>query len=1165
MPLSSRVNGRSASRQVAGATLCFGIALALLPVFASSSVHGQETTIVEVPGDWRSGIGSGTTLYRTRVRIPAAWSERRVDFFLEGADDAREASINGSRIVRLGEFPPDYRSGLGGTGRYELPRDAVRFDDWNEIEIRIHHRGGRGSFNLAAPALFTEFEAIHLAGSWEKRAEGSAPGEADERTGFDRIEPSADVLERLQRLEGDRGAQPPEAALALLTAGEGLTVEGVLTDPIIGQPLSMKWDDRGRLWVAEYLQYPNPAGLRPVSRDTFLRTVYDGVPAAPPHHVRGRDRISIHEDTDEDGKLDRHSVFVDGLNLATSFALGRGGVFVLNPPYLLFYPDADRDDVPDGNPQVLLEGFGIEDSHSIANSLRWGPDGWLYAAQGSTVSGAIVRPGSDAPPVRSVGQLIWRYHPPTARFEIFAEGGGNAFGVEIDSAGRIFSGHNGGDTRGFHYVQGGYLQKGFSKHGELSNPYAFGYFSWMTHHSVPRFTHTFVIEEGGLFPPPFAGRLFGVEPLQGRVVMSDVARDGSTYRTTDVGYALVSNDSWFRPVDIQIGPDGAIYVADFYEQRIDHGSHYQGRVDPGTGRIYRIAPNDRPALAPVRMETADERIAALEHPNRTVRQIALARLFDEPDSVDPQRLRRFVSAEVGARAIDLYWGLEAIGDATRDDRLAALSHSDPIVRTWAVRLAADAPDQVDPVLLAAIVERASIEEEVQVRSQIASSARRLAVPVRLELIDRLVRRDLDADDKHLPLLLWWAIEKSCSEAPREVVELATRSAFAETETARSALLPRIMRRFVTNGRRHDLLVAADLLAGTSDPDIAARLLEGFDAAVAGRPPLALPESLARQLLRFRGDSLELKVLLGDVAAIDEARRIIGDESAESALRLRLIEGLAARRSDDDRPLWLALLGSSESGAIRSAAIGALASLTADEIGPRLIEAWRGLGEDERLIAQTALASRANWAAQLIDAVEQGTIGRDEIVPDTVRRIGYHDDSRFGERLTALWPEVRRPTTMADEAGIARASARILAGNGNPYDGRDLYAAKCGKCHRLFGAGGDLGPELTGFQRTDLERLLANLLTPSLEIREGYETTVIETDDGLILTGFVESQDETQVVIRQADGRAVPIPVEAIVERFVSPDSLMPTGLLDDLDDQQLRDLFAYLRSAQPLP
>ena len=147
------------------------------------------------------------------------------------------------------------------------------------------------------------------------------------------------------------------------------------------------------MWVVEYIQYPYPAGLKMVSRDEYWRAVYDKVPAPPPHGARGLDRITIHEDTDGDGRYDKHTTFVDGLNIVTSFAISRDGVWVLNPPYLLFYPDRNHDDRPDGDPEVHLQGFGLEDTHSVVNSLQWGPDGWLYACQGSTVTGHVMRPG----------------------------------------------------------------------------------------------------------------------------------------------------------------------------------------------------------------------------------------------------------------------------------------------------------------------------------------------------------------------------------------------------------------------------------------------------------------------------------------------------------------------------------------------------------------------------------------------------------------------------------------------------------------------------------------------------------------------------------------------------------------------------------------------------
>ena len=380
------------------------------------------------------------------------------------------------------------------------------------------------------------------------------------------------------------------AALATFKVPDDLQLDLVLAEPVVRQPVSISFDERGRLWVVQYLQYPFPAGLRMVSHDGVWRAVYDKVPPAPPHHFRGKDKITIHEDTDGDGVFDRHKTFVDGLNIATAVAQGRGGVWVLNPPYLLFYPDRNRDDVPDGDPEVHLQGFGLEDTHSVVNSLRWGPDGWLYAAQGSTVTGHVSRPGLDdgKEPVHSMGQLIWRYHPETRRYEVFAEGGGNAFGVEIDKKGRIYSGHNGGDTRGFHYVQGAYLQKGFNKHGPLSNPYAFGYFPAMKHNRVPRFTHTFVFYEADAFPERYRGLMFGVAPLLNHVVMSKIWPDGSSFQTRDVGLAVSTSDSWFRPVDIKLGPDGALYIADWYDRQVNHYRNHQGQMDPGNGRIYRL-------------------------------------------------------------------------------------------------------------------------------------------------------------------------------------------------------------------------------------------------------------------------------------------------------------------------------------------------------------------------------------------------------------------------------------------------------------------------------------------------------------------------------------------------------------------------------------------------
>ncbi|MFM7844170.1 MAG: PVC-type heme-binding CxxCH protein, partial [Planctomycetota bacterium] len=265
----------------------------------------------------------------------------------------------------------------------------------------------------------------------------------------------------------------PAAALAAMRLPEGFSAQLVAAEPLVKQPVAIEFDDRGRLWVIQYLQYPNPAELQRVQVDRYSRTRYDRVPPPPPHGPRGADRITILEDDDGDGRMDRSHDFVAGLNLATGLAFGHGGVFVLQVPYLLFYPDRNRDDVPDGEPQVLLSGFGMEDAHSVANSLTWGPDGWLYGCQGSTVT-AHVR-GLE------FQQGVWRYHPVTQQFELFCEGGGNTWGLDFDRTGRLLYSTNFGGFLFVHGVQGAYYVKSFGKHGALHNPHAYGFFEHTPH------------------------------------------------------------------------------------------------------------------------------------------------------------------------------------------------------------------------------------------------------------------------------------------------------------------------------------------------------------------------------------------------------------------------------------------------------------------------------------------------------------------------------------------------------------------------------------------------------------------------------------------------------------------------------------------------------------
>ena len=1122
---------------------------------------------ISVPDDWKKAPAGekGRLWYRTKISIPAAWQGRSLELTMESIDDAREIFFGGRLIGSLGEFPPQFRSGLGETARFAIPATAVKFGSDNTLAIRVCNLDGRTGFNVAAPVLFAGEDAIRLAGKWEMAggddpAWAAADPSAIKSTAFAKTERSATVEQSLKKLQNDDGPLSPAESLARMKTPDDLEVDLVLSEPAIGQPLSMKWDSRGRLWVVNYLQYPMPAGLTMVSRDKFLRSVYDKVPPPPPNHFRGEDKITIHEDTDGDGKYDQHKNFIDGLSLATSFEFGRGGVWVLQPPYLLFYPDANRDDVPDGDPVVHLEGFGLEDSHSVTNNLRWGPDGWLYATQGSTVTGDVKRPGDKGPPVHSMGQLVWRYHPELKKYEIFAEGGGNAFGLEIDAKGRIYSGHNGGNTRGFHYVQGGYYQKGFGKHGELSNPYAFGYFEAMQHAAAQRFTHTFIIYDGGSLPGQYNGQLFGVHSLNNHVVLSDVQTDRSSFKTKDVGLALQSTDTWFRPVDIQVGPDGAIYVADFYEQRIDHASHYQGRVHKESGRIYRLRSKDTPARSAsegkrldLTKESPVELLTHLASQNKWLRQATRRELL----------IRGGAPVVIAPFGLEQLWAMYATSSLAAKQQQKFLDDGDPYIRLWTIRVACD-DGQITDDLAKKLADLAYRDPSVEVRSQLAASARRLPAAQALPIVKSLLQRSEDAADIHIPLLLWWAIEAKTDQDRDAVLALLSDKTLWDQPLVEKHLLERLMRRYAVTGQRKDLLTCAKLLELAPTKELAGKLMAGFESAYEGRTVANLPVELAAALTKAGAASPTLRLRQGDPAAVAEALAIIADDKADAAKRQQLVALFGTVKQPSCVPLLLTIVRESRNDTLKSAALSSLQAYGDASIGATVISLFRELPDQVRDVAQSLLATRKPWAEALLTAIEAGQIDAKTISEPTVRKLLLHDSPTIAQLCKKHFGDLEGPSPEELRVRIEKFIGLVQAVPGNPYPGKQLFAQSCGKCHVLFNQGGKIGPDLTAYKRDDLRGMLLNVVNPSAEIREGFENYVVRTTDGRTLTGFIADQDPAVLTLRGADGQNISLAREEIEDLRAVKQSLMPEGQLKAFTDQQIRDLFAYLRSTQPL-
>ncbi len=1162
---------------------------------------------IPVPGTWdshRPELKSfdGFAWYRTTVTPPAEWKGRGLYLYVEKVDNACETFFNGVKVGISGTLPPSYTSGLlSNEHRYVIPPDAVKIGEPNVVAIRVYDHDGAGGFKGRAPSLLGGNDAITMEGPWQFRTGDDLAWAAKDATDASlkeviaytkvgpapKLSPFATVINRRPQ---DHPLTPQDS-LSRFKVPEDLAVDFVLSEPEVAQPLFLNFDERGRMWVLQYLQYPEPAGLKLLSKDQWWRAVYDKVPLPPPHGVKGLDKITIHEDTDGDGKYDKHKTFVDGLNIATSFAQGRGGVFVLNPPYLLFYPDKNRDDIPDSDPEVLLEGFGLEDTHSVANSLRWGPDGWLYGAQGSTVSGNVRRPG-DKIGIPSQGQNIWRFHPEEKKYEIFSEGGGNAFGVEIDAAGRIFSGHNGGNTRGFHYMQGAYLQKGFSKHGALSNPYAFGYFPAMDHGTYARFTHNFIVYESDALPEKYHGLIFGVNPINSHVVMSERIPVGSTFKTKDIGFAIESADSWFRPVDIKDGPDGNIYVADWYDGQLAHTANYQGGMDRDRGRIYRIRGREsrvksrepttqttetrkgkkRPIVVPIpapgRATNPAEELTEFfqEEPNRWFRQMIQQALAEHPDRKLGLDLHDQLIRSKGTAARELLWAMHTCQTLTGGPAVTAVAHPEPDVREWTWRLMFDRRDKLEMNLFLAFEAAAQQESNIHVLCQIACSAKRIGgADQALRIIRNLMTRSQFIDDPRFPLLVWWALESKIQPERDAVLALFQEEKLWREPLVEKQILPRLMRRFAATGQRADLAVCAQLLKQSPSKEATAALMRGFEEAFQGRSLANVPPELVTALSHAGGGSLVLKVRQGDKSAQAEALKVLADEKASAGKRAEYATLFGEVKSPEALTVLLDLLVKSADDNLKAAILGSLPAYNDDRVPQTVLAQYSQMTDDLRGPAQALLVSRKPWALAFVRAVSDGRIPAKTIPIETVRKLTILSDDQLAALVKQTWGNVDGASTAEMQAALEKYTTMITNGDGgDPYPGKKIYTQMCGKCHKLHDQGGQIGPDLTTFKRDDVPRMLLNILNPSAEIREGFETHIAMLDDGRVVQGFLVEQDPQVLVLRTAEGQTASIERSTIEEHVVMKKSLMPEGQLNTLSDDDIRNLFAYLRSGQPL-
>ena len=544
----------------------------------------------------------------------------------------------------------------------------------------------------------------------------------------------------------------PQEAVAKMEIPEEFQIDIFAAEPDIGEPIAFTFDDRGRIWVVENYNY--------VDR----RSHKDEKPLT---------RIQILEDTDSDGVFDKKRLFTDKLTFSSGIAVGFGGVFVGTPPNLVFIPDANGDDQPDGEPQVLLDGWGIHDRHETLNSFIWGPDGWLYGCHGVFTSSMVGKPGSPDKDRLFIDGGIWRYHPVKKYFEVYARGLSNPWGFDFNDVGQGFATccvipHL------FHIVQGGYYHKQSKAH---LNPYVYDYITTIR-------DHTHLSAHGGArfyladaFPPKFRDQLFMCSIHQHQVLTDIMKPNGSSYTGSHGEDFVTTNDLAWVGFSVEIGPDGGVYILDWHDTDI-----CGNKINfPKSGRIYRLMPkNAKPIRRPDVGSLSDaELVAMLDHRNDWYVRAARLNLQMRAVSgkLDPKAgswmREAFAKAKDSPKRLRALWALHVTKNLSEDDLLDYLDDKDRYVRAFAIQFLCE-DKNASATARARFAELAQSDPSPVVRLYLAAALQRMEHGQRWPILSNLARHSEDARDNNIPRMLWFALEPMVPLHPEKSLELAVK-------------------------------------------------------------------------------------------------------------------------------------------------------------------------------------------------------------------------------------------------------------------------------------------------------------------------------------------------------------------------------------------------------
>ncbi|MDZ4851044.1 MAG: PVC-type heme-binding CxxCH protein [Pirellulaceae bacterium] len=948
----------------------------------------------------------------------------------------------------------------------------------------------------------------------------------------------------------------PQDAIKYLSVPEGFQITLAAAEPDVQQPIAIAFDDRGRLWVAESYSYDG---------STFTDEPYD--------------RIIIFDDTNGDGVLDQRRIFCDGLTHLTGLQIGFGGVWITAPPHLSFIPDRDRDDVPDGDAIIHLDGWSLKAEHNSVNGLTWGHDGWLYGRHGIKQPSHVGRPGEPSEKSIELSCCIWRYHPTRHTFEVVADGTINPWGLDFNDHGQGFLTTSVVDHL-WHLVPGAHYQR-WKDRGVHPDPRVYEAMSATSDHlhwasgtwEKTEQQANGILDFGGghshcdamiylgdRWPESFRGALF-TSNIHGRRINRDrLVQVKGEYRGVHDEDFLVASDPWFRAVSMEYGPDGDVYMTDWS----DNGEcHDRDGIHRTSGRIYKITWGDPVAVNVDLSNASSEQLVVYQlHRNdwyvRHARQILQERAVAGQDlSVAHVQLRSiFEENHDVTRKLRAMWALYTTGGIDEAWLVKQLSHESDHVQAWAVRLLVDHGDPTDDAVdhFAAM---AQSELSWIVRMGLASALQRVPIGKRWEASISLAKASGDLSSPNLERMIWYAIEPEVAAYPQRAVQVV------------EAVSPRMRRwiaRRITEDSTPSVAILFDKISQISKPEAVADLLDGFNDALVSVKIDQLPRSVGRIVTgliehkdaRVRVSSMTAAAAVGDEATLQRVRSLLHDATADLQTRHAALTGLVRRKppgfADDLKRLLL-------NGELTESALQAATAIHDTALQKTIVNQFALFNKHDRIAAIDCLVARPSSAKLLIDAIEQKKIVATELSAGQARQIVALADNDLLQRFEQVWGSAR--PTPADRLQLIKTWQRALdpsrIAKADLENGHLVFQKTCANCHKLFDEGRTIGPDLTGANRRNLGYLLTNVIDPSATVPVDFQLTNVLTVDGRVVSGIISQRSESAITIQTAT-ESIQIKSEDIDTIKVSPVSMMPDGLLDKLSENQVRDLFAWTMS-----